>query len=332
MTVLVTGGAGFIGINLAEELIARGRRVVLLDWHDMPNPALKVLQKRDHSLSFIRGDVRDRKMLKGAFRDLGIKRVIHAAVITAGAARESREPNEIIDVNLRGTVNVLEAANAAKCQRVVYVSSGAAYGKTHDEGAPLREEISPSRPNDVYSVTKFAAEQTALRLGSLWGLHVVCVRVGSVCGPWEFDTGARDLLSPQLQVAKLAARGQLALLPEKEVWRDWVYSRDVAAGLVAVLEAGTPRHRFYHLSSGFDWQGSFPYWCETLKTIHPHFLWRIAASSEQPNVSFLLERDRAPMQIERIVQDIGFKPRYGPHEAYDDYVRWIERNQGFMMS
>ena len=332
MSVLVTGGCGFVGINVAEELIARGYRVVLFDRIGLPSAADRLLHERDPRLSVVTGDVRDLPMLKAVFREHSVKRVIHTAVITAGATREAREPNEIIDVNLRGTVNILEAAKSVGCQRVIYVGSGQAYGKTHEDRAPLREEISPSRPEEVYGITKFAAEQIALRLGALWEIPVISVRLGSVCGPWEFDTGARDMLSPQLQAAQLAVRGQTAILPATEAWRDWIYSRDVASGLTAVLEAPAPHHNLYHLSSGVDWRGSFAHWCEVLKNAYPRYSWRIAVEGERPNVSFVLERDRAPMQIERMVQDIGFKPRFGPGAAYDDYIGWIKQHENFLVN
>ena len=330
MSVLITGGCGFVGINVAEELLGKGEHVVLLDRIGLPACATRLAREHESRLSVVSADVRDLAMLKAMFRASGVDRVIHTAVITAGEAREASEPNEIVDVNLRGTVNILEAAKSTGCNRVVYVGSGQAYGKTHAEGLPLREETSPSRPEEIYGITKFAAEQIALRLGTLWGMSVISVRLGSVCGPWEFDTGVRDMLSPHLKVAQLAARGETAVLPQKEVWRDWIYSRDVGAGLVAVLTARNPRHTLYHLSSGLDWQGSFAHWCDTLKRIYPQFSWRIAAGGEQPNVSYLLTRDRAPMEIGRLVNDIGFKPRFGPREAYNDYIEWIRGHQDFV--
>lgn len=330
MTTLVTGGCGFVGLNLAEELIAKGEHVVLLDRIGLTPAAQSVFRHHAAHVSVVQADVRDAPRLAEVFRSHGIRRVIHTAVITAGAERESAQANDVIEVNLRGTVNVLEAAKAARCTRVICVSSGAAYGKTLFEPTPLREETSASRPDTVYGITKFAAEQIALRLGDLWGLDVICVRIGSVCGPWEVDTGVRDLLTAQLQVARLAVRGQAAVVPTKEVRRDWVYSRDVAAGLVAVLDAQTPKHRVYHLSSGIPWDGTFSHWCDLLHEAYPKFSWHIAARGETPNVSFLVEGDRASMVIERIVEDIGFRPRFGPREAYADYLRWMREHQAFM--
>ena len=180
MSVLVTGGCGFVGINVAEELIARGNRVVLFDRIGLPSAADRLLRERDPRLAVVIGDVRDLPLLKAVFREHGVQRVIHTAVITAGATREAREPNEIIDVNLHGTVNILEAASSVGCERVIYVGSGQAYGATHEERVSLREDISPSRPEEVYGITKFAAEQIALRLGALWKISVISVRLGSV--------------------------------------------------------------------------------------------------------------------------------------------------------
>jgi len=332
MKILVTGGCGFVGINLAEELLARGESIVLLDRHGLPSGAKTALHQPNPRVAIVIADVRDPSVLRSAISDFGVQRVIHTAVITADIQRESREPNEIIDVNIRGTVNVLEAAKSTRCDRVIFVSSGAAYGQTHDVGAVLQEDISPSRPDNIYGMTKFSAEEIGLRLGALWGLKVLCVRLGSVCGPWEFDTGVRDLLSPQLQVARLAVRGNVAVIPEHEVRRDWIYSRDVAAGLAAILTAPVPHYSRYHLSSGLDWSGSFVHWCDSLKSAFPKFSWRIAEKGEKPNVNFLLERDRSPMDIARIVQDIGFRPRFGPREAYSDYRDWVQEHWDFLIN
>jgi UDP-glucuronate 4-epimerase len=330
MAILVTGGGGFVGLNLIEELLTRSERVVLFDRHGLPPFARSIGDAHKPELSVVAGDVRDTSALKTTFRNYDIEHVIHTAVITADAAREGRAPNEIVDVNVGGTINVLEAARSANCRRFVYVSSGQAYGRTHDLGGRLREELSPSRPEDLYGISKFAAESITGRLGTLWKIHVLCVRLGSVCGPWEFDTGVRDMLTPHLQVAQIALRGGAAIVPSREVWRDWIYSRDAARGLTAILKAAAPLHTVYHLTSGIDWRGSFTAWCETLKKAYPAFSWRIAADGEQPNISFVLARDRTPMDIERIVKDVGFKPQFGPREAFDDYIAWIRAHEDFV--
>lgn len=332
MAILITGGCGFVGINLAEALLARGESVVLFDRRGLPVAAVTELQPWASALKVIEGDLRDKVALEQVMRNYRVERAVHAGVITAGAARESSEPNEIIAINLCGTVSLLEAARSAGCGRVLYVSSGSAYGRTLDEVGPLHEEGSPSRPESLYGITKYAAEQTALRLRELWDFDVVCARLGSVFGPWEYGTGARDRLSPQLQLACFAVSGGAAVLPSREVRRDWVYSRDVANGLMQLLFAQRPQYGMYHLSAGRDWSGFFPRWCDTLRITYPQFSWRLATPGELPNVNYQADRDRASMDIGRVTSDIGFVPQFGPRDACADFSAWIRTHEAFIAS
>jgi UDP-glucuronate 4-epimerase len=326
---LITGGCGFVGINLAEGLLAKGDTVVLLDRRPLPDEARAALGARPSALSVIAGDARDTAALTLLIREYRVERIVHAAVITSGVPREKNEPGAVIDVNVGGTVSVMEAARAAGCRRVLYVGSGAAYGQTLDEPGPLKEDESPSRPETLYGITKYAAERTVLRLRALWGLDALCVRLGTVFGPWEYATGARDRLSPQLQVARLALRGETAVLPARGVRRDWVYSRDVAAGVAALLDAAPTSAALFHLSSGRDWSEYFPGWCARLQAAYPRFSWRIAAGAEQPNIEYHAAADRAPMDVSRIAAEAGFAPRFGPREASDDFISWLARHPGF---
>jgi UDP-glucuronate 4-epimerase len=330
VTVLITGGCGFVGINLAEALLEAGETVVLLDRIALPPSASDDLSRYGARLSVVISDVTDAKAVHVAMADHAVRRVVHAAVVTADAAREMREPSQIVEVNVGGTINVLGAARATDCERIVYVGSGQAYGATHEAGQRLDEEASPSRPTDLYGITKYCAERIALRMGVLWQLDVVCVRLGSVCGPWEFATGVRDMLSPYLRTAQFAVAGETAIIPSKEYWRDWVYSRDVAGGLHALLRVPRPPGKIYHLSSGVNWHGSFDQWCDLLRAAYPRFSWRTAAVGEVPNVSFVVERDRSPMNVARIGSDAGFVPRFGPRDAYADYINWIRAHEDFI--
>ncbi len=330
MTVLITGGCGFVGINLAEALLEAGEAVVLLDRIALPAVAHDALTKHSSRFSAVIADVQDAASMSAVMADHHVRCVVHAAVVTSDVAREAREPGSIVGVNVGGTIKVLEAARTANCRRFIYVGSGQAYGATHDAGELLDERTSPSRPNDIYGISKFCAEAIALRLGRLWGLEVACVRLGSVCGPWEFDTGVRDMLSPYLCTAQLAVRGAEAVVPRKEPWRDWVYSRDVAEGLRALLNASALPNDVYHLSSGQSWHDSFDHWCELLRGSYPLFSWRRGRVDEQPNVSFVVERDRSPMNVARIASDTGFAARFGPQEAYVDYLSWIRAHEDFI--
>ena len=330
MSILVTGGTGFLGLNVVEHLLDEGEHVVVFDRHGLAASASEIARDRKGSLEVVVGDVADEADVGALFGRHEFRKVIHTAAITAGPAREASDARTIVDVNINGTLNVLHAARAANCTRVVYVGSGQAYGETHDEGLRLHEETSPSRPVDIYGITKFAAEQMALRLAALWPLDVVCVRLGSLFGPWEFDTGVRDMLSPYLQTARLAVRGERAVVPAREVWRDWIYSRDAASALAALTRADVPKYRLYHLASGIDWRDTFGRWCDALRHAYPRFSWRWATAAERPNVTFVVERDRSPMDIGRLTDDLGFEPRFGPDAAYGDYASWLVRHEAFV--
>jgi UDP-glucuronate 4-epimerase len=331
MPTLITGGCGFVGINLAEALLSKGEPVVLFDRRPLPDQARAALSAGHAPLTMVSGDARDTGALTRLIREHRVERVVHAAVITSGVQREASAPGDIIDVNIGGTVGVMEAARASGCRRVLYVSSGAAYGQTLDEAGPLDEDASPSRPDTLYGITKYAAERTVLRLRALWELDALCVRLGTVFGPWEYATGARDRLSPQLQLARLALRGEAAVLPAREVRRDWVYSRDVAAGLAALLDAARASPALFHLSSGRDWAGFFPRWCAQLQAAYPGFSWRVAAAAEQPNIEYNAAADRAPMDVSRIAAGAGFVPRFGPREAAGDFISWIGRHPDWLV-
>ena len=329
MTVLVTGGAGYVGINVVEALLAGGREVVLFDRGAAPPPAQRSLAPyiKSGQLLVVEGDVLDARQVAAAFEYRTPQGVIHCAAVTSGPQRETREPASVIDVNLRGTINVLDGARRQDA-RVVYVGSGAAYGESLYRLRRLYEDVSPSVPVSLYGITKHAAERMCLRLAELWDLDVVCARLGTVIGPWERNTGVRDNFGTHSQLALCAATRKPAVLPQKSVMRDWVYSRDVAAGLVALLTAEAPRHTVYHLSSGVDWgDDTMIAWCEALKTIYNDFEFRVARTDETGNIGYT-DKDRCLMDVGRFVAEFGISPR-GPRDAYADYVRWIAATPDF---
>src|SRR4029078_10181889 len=133
--ILLTGGAGFVGLNVAEQLLARGEEVVLFDLSPAPG---------GFRVFFEHGDVTDRDALEIVFSTRKIENVIHLAAIPAGAERDAREPRRIAEVNLLSTLNVLEAARRHGVRRFVHTSTGALYGAAGVGVAePLDEERHP---------------------------------------------------------------------------------------------------------------------------------------------------------------------------------------------
>ncbi len=327
MTILVTGGGGYVGMNVVEALLARGERVVLLDCGPLPPPLQRALAAHGPHVQIVSADVCDAAAVEQAFSGHAISGVIHCAAITAGPSREASAPAESINVNLHGTLNVLEAARRHQVHRVVYVSTASVYGESLYRLERIYEDTSPASPVTIYGITKFATECMCLRLRELWQMDIVCARLGSLVGPWERDTGVRDNFGTHSQLARCALRGEAAIIPARAIRRDWVYSRDVAAGLLGLLDTRSPQHTVYNLSAAVDW-GDVLDWCVLLKAAFPHFEYRVASAGERTNISYV-DRDRCLMDIGRIRQDIGYAPRFPPQTAYADFLDWLKRMPDF---
>ena len=321
--VLVTGGAGFVGLNVTEALLARGDEVVIFGREPLPEAAARAFAPLPGRLAVVQGDVRDAAALGVVFASYGIDRVLPFAAITAGPARESAEPETVLDVNVKGMVATLRAAReAGGVRRVVLPSSSAVYGESAYTHAVLDEATTPCVPVSLYGVTKYAVERLGLRLAGLWGLDAVAARIGAVFGPWERDTGLRDTLSPFLALMQAAvARGE-AVLPDAPMPAyDWLYARDLAAGLLCLLDADPPPHRVVNLGSGQDWAPRIPALCGLLAERFPGFRWRRAAPGETPTIRPNDARPRGVLAVSRAAE-FGWTPRVAPEDAVADYAAW----------
>jgi nucleoside-diphosphate-sugar epimerase len=310
--ILVTGGAGFVGLNLAEQLLARGEAVLIFDLRPPPPFFSKA--------RFVQGDVTDRSLLEKVFSQEKIERVIHMSAITAGPERDAREPRRIAEVNLIGTLNVLEAAKACGVRRFVHASTGALYGAAGmGVPEPLDEERHRPVPESMYGITKYAAERSCLRLGALWGVDVRIGRLAQVFGRWEHASGLRDRLSLPTEIARIARSGAEAVFPPLGD-TDYIYGPDVASALIALADAEAPSQRLYHLGTGTAW--ALPQWCELLQKRFPKFRWR--ESTEGCNVVPLAPGTRTRFSNRRLVEDLGWKPRFDLATAADDFFAWLE--------
>jgi UDP-glucose 4-epimerase len=317
MRTIVFGGAGFAGLNIVEALLKRGRDVTVFDRAEVPAAARAVFAKHPGTLETVRGDVSDRAAIDALIAP-GTDGIVFGTAITANAARDSAEPELVLNTNLMSLVPILRAAKAVGVRRVVNLSSVAAYGAAGDR-VPLLEETTPCEPQTLYAISKFTSERVAERLGALWQLDVVSVRLCSVFGPWEYATGLRDTLSPHFQVMKAANAGVQALLP-RPIKRDWTYAPDMADGVIAVLDAKAPAHRLYNVAPGTTW--SILEWGQALGRTRPGFVCRLAAPGEPTNVDPHAPSDRAPLSVRRIAADIGWQAATTMTQSVTAYDAW----------
>lgn len=322
MKVLVSGGAGFVGLNIVEALLARGDTAVVLGDSALPAEAHQAFEQLPGNFAFERADVSDGQALQAVLERQQPDALVHAAAITSGERREFNEFDRVVDVNLKGTAHMLAAALAQHTPRMIYVSSGSIYGEALLEGDAVSEDT-PPQPDSLYAITKHASERLCVRYRTLRSLDVIRVRLGSVFGPWERDTGVRDTLSLPFQILSHARAGTPVVLPQREPRRDWIYSRDVASGVLRLIDAERPSHDLYNLTAGLDWTGFAARWCTALSLTIPSLRWQAATQEQPANVHFLGERDRAMMSIERIRKDLGFGPAFGPERAVQDLCEWL---------
>src|SRR5579864_759634 len=211
MRYLVTGGAGFIGSNIVDELLRRGHEVVVLD--DLSAGKEENLARVRQKIDFRVGSITDLATVQSACK--GADYVIHLAARTS-VPRSVKDPLESNRVNIDGTLNVLVAARDAKVRRIVYAASSSAYGET--PALPKIETMQPA-PISPYGVTKYVGELYAQVFGRVYGLENVCVRYFNVFGPRQ---------DPTSQYSGVLARFMLAVLQGQQpiVYGDGEQSRD----------------------------------------------------------------------------------------------------------
>ena len=317
MRILIFGGTGFVGLNIAAALLTRGHAVTLFDRAGLPPAAEQDFARHAGRLTAIQGDITDRRSIEDAIA-AGFEAIILGAAITAGPEREAADPEAILRVNLLAQTPILNAARRGGVGRIVNLSSAAAYGANAFANAPLDEETSCD-PVSLYAITKFASEKVAARLAALWQCDIISVRLSAVFGPWERATGVRDTLSPQAQIFAALQGGREAILSRPGV-RDWIYAPDVAEAVTLLIEAAKPKHQLYNISTGVQW--SALQWGQQLAALHSGFICRLTEPGEAPTVDLHGPADRAPLSVLRLAQEFGWRARFGCADSATDLSAW----------
>lgn len=322
MTVLVVGGAGFVGLNVTEQLLAAGRDVRILDRGPPPDAAVEAFARLPGRLSVVTGDARDGAAVAEA--TAGASRVVFGAAITSGPEREAAEPSAILEVNLNAFLGVLAAARSAGVARVVNLSSAGAYGRAAFLPGVVAEER-PADPESLYALTKFATERVGARMAALWGMDVRSVRLSAVFGRWERRTGVRDTPTPQFQIMEAAAAGAREVVLPGDIARDWIYGPDAARAILAVLDGDRLAHDLYNVSTG-EVYGALA-WGRAFAAARGGLEVRLAAEGEAPSLAFVTPPMRPPLSIDRLLADTPYRPAFGLAASARDAAEWMAATQ-----
>lgn len=226
---LVTGGAGFIGSHVVDALVAQGHRVRVLD--DLSTGTLENLAAIRDRIDFIRGDIRDRQAAARACQ--GVEYVIHEAAWRS-VPKSMEDPCGYTEVNVLGTVNLLEAAATAKVRRVVCVSSSSVYGQAAQ--LPMRED-QPVRPISPYAASKLAGELFCGLFSRGFGLETVAVRYFNVFGPRQSLDNDYAVVVPKF-IACLLRQESPPVYGDGTQSRDFTYVENVVDA--TILASQTP--------------------------------------------------------------------------------------------
>jgi UDP-glucose 4-epimerase len=338
MTLLVTGGTGFVMSVLARHWLERNRnaRCIVLDQSPADDAARRFFAPVADRLTIVTADVAGSGW-ESALAEHGITYVVHGATMTplsrgttAEARREpeAEQPARIMEVNLMGTVRVLEwARRQPKLARFIYVSSGAVYRNSGPDwpGEPLPEDgyVMPLR---LYGISKLASELTVNRYAGLFGLSAASVRLPSVYGPMDRVTASRDFRHIPNKVAHLALAGHPIRVNSLETVGDYLHSGDAAEAIARLLLTPRITYRVYNVASGV---------ATTTGELVAYAAEKIPGTRAEivpPDQVDILQdptlRDGmwGAYDISRIFADTGWRPR-PVREALYDYIDWIRANE-----
>ncbi|MEM2318187.1 MAG: SDR family oxidoreductase [Candidatus Bathyarchaeia archaeon] len=217
MAILVTGGAGFIGSHLVEKLLKEGYDVVVLD--NLSSGKIENLDLKNPRLRFLRGDIRNRKTVKEALKDVDV--VFHLAALV-DVSFSVKNPTLVNHVNVCGSLNILEESVKKHVEKFIFASSCAVYGEPRY--LPINEEH-PTNPLSPYAASKLAVEKYCHVFNELYGLKTVSLRLFNVYGPRQENRAYSGVITKMIE--RLKSGKPPIIFGDGTQTRDFVYVLDV---------------------------------------------------------------------------------------------------------
>jgi UDP-glucuronate 4-epimerase len=313
MKIVVTGGAGFIGSHTVDALLARGDEVICIDnFNDYYSPQRKRrnLARAQASPSFrlYEKDIRDFEEMERVFSSEAPQKVIHIAAM-AGVRYSVKFPLLYEEVNVKGTLNLLELAARHGVQSFVLASTSSVYGASTD--IPFKEDNAAIQPLAPYPATKRACELLGYVYHHLHGLPCIALRLFTVYGP-----RGRPDMTPYLFTAAISQSKEITLFDEGRPQRDFTYVDDIVQGVLATLDAN---HGYEIINLG----NSKPIVMRDFVTIIEQLLGQKAKIISPP-----LPPTDPPVtyaDISKARRLLGYNPTTGVEEGMRRFVQWYSQ-------
>ncbi|NOY87779.1 MAG: NAD-dependent epimerase/dehydratase family protein [FCB group bacterium] len=228
--ILVTGGAGFIGSSLVDKLLTEGKEVTTFDnFNDFYNPAIKRRNIEKHhdfaSFKLFEGDIRDRQAVDKCFGDNEFDEVIHLAAM-AGVRPSIINPILYQEVNLIGTMNLLEACRQNGIKKFIFASSSSVYG--NNKKVPFSETDAVDHPISPYASTKKSGELMVFTYHHLYQIKTACLRFFTVYGPRQ-----RPEMAIHLFTDKIYHGEEITMFGDGSSKRDYTFVDDIVEGIIS---------------------------------------------------------------------------------------------------
>lgn len=297
---LVTGGCGFVGVNLLHRLGGRGIRARVLD-------DLSVGRREDVDglgVDLLVGDIRDPRAVEEAMRDVDV--VVHLAAHTRVIA-SIEDPRSNFEVNAAGTLTLLEAARRRAVSRFILASTGGAI--LGDATPPVHEDM-PSRPLSPYGASKLACEGYCSAYHGSYALPTVALRFSNVYGPWSYLKGS--VVAAFFK--RIQAREPLIIYGDGHQTRDFLYVGDLCAAILAAAERDCAG-RVYHVAAGVETEiGAL---AELMLDVTGA---RVSIEHRPPRAG---EVRRNFARIDRARRELGFEPTTFLEDGLRETWRWF---------
>lgn len=308
--ILITGGGGLIGLNLARYLVDRGKEVLLLQRHPTEVPSFLAPFWGNQAKEAI-GDILDLPLLLGLVKTYQIESIIHAAGTWEGRGGEGAL-YQVVKVNIEGTANIMEVGRVCGLRRITYISSISVY---YGRGEPWNEDVDlPAISCTFIGNTKKAAEQICFLYMKEYGLSIPIIRLARVYGPaahW-----GRNPMEVMIRNTVAGEPTDLSYISGKSCVAP-IYVKDCAKGISLVHLAEAPKHNIYNLGDG-----KFYSWLEVAEIVSkliPDA--EIRLGTGEPAVNFF------PMSIDRIKEEMGFAPDYDINQGIRAYIDWFKEGK-----
>jgi len=316
-TILVTGGAGFIGSHLCGHLLKEGHRVFCFDnFDDYYDPNIKIQNVEPMARDFpdrfqvLTGDLRNPDHLSDLFKRTPIKRVVHLAA-RAGVRPSIERPLLYEDVNIRGTLTLLEACKAHGTRELIFASSSSVYGE--NQRVPFSEQDLDIQPISPYGATKRAGELLCYSYHHLCGLNIACLRIFTAYGPRQRPEMAIHKFTRLIDEGK-----SIPLFGDGSSRRDYTYIDDLIDGILGVIV----HHKGFEIYNLGESQTTSLIDLVRLLESALGKKAKIDALAHQPGDVSITYAD-----ITKAKRMLGYEPKVGMVEGINRFVEWYKGNK-----